>query len=443
MITTTAVVSSHPRLPRRRHDGRAAHPATWWLLAAAAAVAAALWLADDLDAFAPGPTDAALTVTWSGHVDDPAAAARDATRLLEGFADADVTVTRELDALGAGRVHVADDHAAGRVVEALRDSGLVDDVAIDPLVAPAAPTDLTEPWEDKQWGLHHANTDLAWPTDDPGATIAVVDSGVDPVDGTRQRLLDGHNVFDDTADTADVYGHGTPVASLAAGSGTDGAPPGACPTCQVLPVKALDDNGSGRASHLAAAIVWATDHGADVINVSAGTHTATSTLDDAVSYADDHDVPVVAAAGNHGDDGEFWPAAHPSAVAVAGADPHDELYDWSARGDWVDLAAAGCGWVDDRGTHREFCGTSAAAPIAAGTVAAVASSGAHPADAAATVADHAGTDHPDIGGGLLQLTAATIDQLSHQPDDEPDGEPPQPDGWKPPRVCEHDRCPGH
>src|SRR5438270_537343 len=96
--------------------------------------------------------------------------------------------------------------------------------------------------------------------------------------------------------------HGTAVAALAAGALDNGvASGGVAWDSQLLSIKVLDRNGTGRLSAVAAGVVRATDLGARVINLSLSGQYTTA-LATAVQYAIDHGVVVVAAAGNDGTD---------------------------------------------------------------------------------------------------------------------------------------------
>jgi hypothetical protein len=135
-----------------------------------------------------------------------------------------------------------------------------------------------------------------------------------------------------------------------------------------MPVKVLDRNGSGPTSTIAAGIVWAVNHGAQVINLSLGGAGTTQVLQDAVSFAASKGVLVLAAAGNSGSTTKFYPAAYPSVVSVGATQEDDTLYSWSNRGaDWVQVAAPGCDTAPVRGGgYGNFCGTSAATPVVSG-----------------------------------------------------------------------------
>jgi subtilisin family serine protease len=116
-----------------------------------------------------------------------------------------------------------------------------------------------------------------------------------------------------------------------------------------------------------AGIVWATDHGADVINLSLAGPDYSRTLEQGVAYAVARGVVVVAAGGNDGTATKQYPAAFDGVVGVAASDDHDRLYDFSNHGPHLDVAAPGCMYTTlRRGAFGEACGTSIAAPLVAG-----------------------------------------------------------------------------
>ncbi|KKR79437.1 MAG: peptidase S8/S53 subtilisin kexin sedolisin, partial [Candidatus Daviesbacteria bacterium GW2011_GWC1_40_9] len=87
---------------------------------------------------------------------------------------------------------------------------------------------------------------------------------------------------------------------------------------------------------------WATDNGAKVVNMSLGGSVKSSTLEKAVNYAWDHQVVVVAAAGNSANPSKTYPAAYTNAIAVAATNNKDQKASFSSYGaKWVDVAAPG------------------------------------------------------------------------------------------------------
>jgi subtilisin family serine protease len=163
------------------------------------------------------------------------------------------------------------------------------------------------------------------------------------------------------------------VAGVAAAAGNDGVGiAGMCWQCRILPVKVLNSAGSGSHSNIAAGIVWATTHGADVINLSLAGPYPSGVVQNAVNFALRHGVVVVAAAGNEGSSRRFFPAAYPGVISVGASTGTDGLYDWSNRGSWVNLAAPGCAYTGKPGAQWSWwCGTSFATPMVAGIAALV------------------------------------------------------------------------
>jgi putative cell wall-binding protein len=229
-----------------------------------------------------------------------------------------------------------------------------------------------------QWGPPLLGMEEVW-SDTTGSSstiIAVVDSGVRN-DGKNPnlngRVLKGRDIVYDDDNPDDPYGHGTFVATIAAGRGNDGyGMAGYCWQCKVLPVRVLDGAGEGHTGWVAEGVRWAADHGADIINLSL-TGPSSFSLQSAVAYARNRGILIVAAAGN--DDPKVededltapqYPAALPGVISVAASTASDQLYPWSYRGSqWVRVAAPGCVFNLDR-----RCGTSYAAPAVAGILAA-------------------------------------------------------------------------
>jgi subtilisin family serine protease len=129
------------------------------------------------------------------------------------------------------------------------------------------------------------------------------------------------NFVNDSADVQDDNGHGTMTASeMCAGPGTGFGITGGAYDAELMVLKALDANGQGSSSQVSAAIYFAVDHGASVINLSLGQNNPDSLIHNALSYAQAHDVVVVAAAGNSAGNQPCYPAAYamvmPHVIAV-------------------------------------------------------------------------------------------------------------------------------
>jgi subtilisin family serine protease len=202
-------------------------------------------------------------------------------------------------------------------------------------------------YADYQWNLAHINADDAWntTTGSSSITIAVVDTGVDLTHpDLSSKIVSGYDFVNKDSDASDDQGHGTHVASIAAATsnnseGVAGVSWGA----RIMPIKVLNSAGNGALSDVADGIRWAADHGADVINMSLGGSSGSSTLQDAVNYAYGAGALLVAAAGNEYEDGNptSYPAAYDHVLAVAATTDTDSHASYSNSGSYVDVAAPG------------------------------------------------------------------------------------------------------
>lgn len=231
-----------------------------------------------------------------------------------------------------------------------------------------------------------------------GVTIAVVDTGIDVQHPDFQgRIADTADYTGQGAD--DNNGHGTHVASTAAGSGaaSDGKYRGVAPEATIIAAKVLRGDGSGSQSDVMAGIEWAVQKGAQVINLSLGGPPTpcdgTDALSELVDAAADTGVVVCVAAGNSGPGrstvGSPGCARKVVTVGATVSDPstdYDEIARFSSRGPTADgrrkpdLALPGVGIIAARagGTslgdvvndhYTSLQGTSMATPHATGIAA--------------------------------------------------------------------------
>ena len=203
--------------------------------------------------------------------------------------------------------------------------------------------------------------------------IAVLDTGIDlDHPDLEAKLLPGWDAVHGDAVPADDNGHGTFVAGVAAGRSDNGTgTAGVAWRSRIIPVKVLAANGSGNDADVVEGIQWAVAHGADVINLSLGGEGRSAAIDQWVDYALDHDVAVVAAAGNDGVDTPNYPAASPGVVSVGATDHTGQLAHFSNWGDTVDLVAPGMDIAStaNGGGYAVGDGTSFACPLTAGVLA--------------------------------------------------------------------------
>ncbi|MFF5977593.1 S8 family serine peptidase [Streptomyces olindensis] len=191
-------------------------------------------------------------------------------------------------------------------------------------------------------------TPKAWSAgyDGKGVKIAVLDTGVDATHDDLKGQVVGAKNFTTSPDTTDKVGHGTHVASIAAGTGkkSGGKYKGVAPGAKILNGKVLDDGGFGSDSEILAGMEWAAAEGADVINMSlgGGDTPAIDALEAGVNkLSEDKGVLFAIAAGNEGDFGEQTigsPGSAAAALTVGAVDDKDVLADFSSRGPGMDGA---------------------------------------------------------------------------------------------------------
>jgi thermitase len=266
----------------------------------------------------------------------------------------------------------------------------------DPLVAYAEPNPVLhlldfpddppdDPRFDLQWGMERAKALEAWAVTrgSQDIRIAILDSGIDLDHPDLSSKIVASKNFSTSHTADDRHGHGTHVAGIAAALTNNGVGvAGMGCDSSLMNVKVLGDDGHGSAASIADGIIWATngpdndpetDDGAHVINMSLGTLMPSYAIEDAVNYAWERGVVLVAAAGNHGSSRPSYPARYPEVIAVAGTSklPENPLTASSSHGEWVDVAAPGESiWSTYKnGGYITETGTSMASPHAAGLAA--------------------------------------------------------------------------
>ncbi|MFC7531733.1 S8 family serine peptidase [Actinoplanes sp. GCM10030250] len=238
----------------------------------------------------------------------------------------------------------------------------------------------SDPSRGQQWDFAKLKVADAWKkSTGAGVTVAVIDTGVDAKHpDLAGNVLSGYDAIANKAGTVtDANGHGTHVAgTIAAVTGNGVGVSGIAPDAKILPVKVLGSNGSGNMSDAAEGIIWAADHGAQVINMSLGSTSKVTAVTNAINYARNKGVTVVAAAGNSRSSGSpvNYPAADAGVIAVAATDSGDKVAGYSNAGSYVDVAAPGSSITNTYPTalgngYKTMSGTSMASPHVAGVVA--------------------------------------------------------------------------
>lgn len=210
-------------------------------------------------------------------------------------------------------------------------------------------SDVTIPndalYSEYQWNLPSIETEKGWNISkgDEQVIIAVLDTGVQSNHpDLTGKITKGINLIDETKDPDDDVGHGTHVSGIIGATVNNGeGVAGVSWYNKIMPVKVLDSSGAGSTYSVAQGIIWAVDHGAKVINMSLGNYAKADFLHDAIKYAYEHDVVMIAASGNDNTDRPGYPAAYPEVFAVAATDSKKEKASFSNYGDYIDVAAPG------------------------------------------------------------------------------------------------------
>lgn len=196
-----------------------------------------------------------------------------------------------------------------------------------------------------QWGSSKIEADWAWNTmmGDPSILVAVVDSGVDwnHPDLADNYVALGYDWVNDDSDPMDDHGHGTHCAGIIAALTNNGIGIAGTAQVKIMAEKGLDASGSGYSSWLANSIIHAVDQGANIISMSWGSFFDSELICDAIKYAYNAGVLLVAAAGNDAWSLRQYPAVYDEVVAVTATDSLDNPASFTNFGDWVELAAPG------------------------------------------------------------------------------------------------------
>jgi hypothetical protein len=203
-----------------------------------------------------------------------------------------------------------------------------------------------------------------------GVKIAILDTGV-AEHQAFSTTISGVNLVDLPADAAQLNGHGTAVASMIIGRGTQ--TPGVAPSAEIFSYRIADDAGKSDSFLLAKGIVAAIDGGAQLINISLGSQGDSALVRNAIEYARKAGALIIAATGNNGLNRISYPAANDGVIAVGAVDADGDHLDFSNTGQQIALSAPGFGinaaWPGNQATSAS--GTSFSSPIFVGVLAAI------------------------------------------------------------------------
>ncbi|TCS83346.1 S8 family serine peptidase [Tepidibacillus fermentans] len=262
----------------------------------------------------------------------------------------------------------------------------INELLKDPNVEYAQPNYLyhtfsnpTDPSFGQQWYLSKVKAPDAWntlPANAADVVVAVVDNGVDVnhPDLKNNILLNNYyNAVNPSVsiDATKTNGHGTEVAGIIGATINNNIGiAGVSPKVKIMPINVFNGEEASE-TDLVEGISYAVDHGAKVINLSLGTYGYGYSLKEAIDYAYQKNVVVVAAAGNDNIDLPTYPASYANVISVGATDNFDKKADFSNYGSTVDIVAPGVNIYSTapNNQYKFDNGTSMASPIVAGAAA--------------------------------------------------------------------------
>lgn len=250
-------------------------------------------------------------------------------------------VTDEISQIGVLVITVPD-NAIDKVEMALRNNPNVEYVERDSIFdSQATPND---PEFSKQWHLSKIQAEKGWSQSigNPNVVIAVLDTGFDSEHpDLTGKFVGGYNVYSNNYDWSPAScGHGTLVAGIVSASTNNGiGVAGVGWNNSILPIKVTGSDCYTSSSILAKGITYASDHGANVANISFSIYGGDRTITNAAKYMFNNGGLVVAASGNSGQ--MISGKDNPYIISVGATDSNDRIANFSSFGKYVDFSAPG------------------------------------------------------------------------------------------------------
>jgi type VII secretion-associated serine protease mycosin len=246
-----------------------------------------------------------------------------------------------------------------------------------------------DPYLSEQWGWFDIHADKAYATgyQGKGVVVAVLDTGVDHKHpDLKANIVEGWNFVDNNNETTDLDGHGTHVAGIIAATTNNGIGiAGIAPEAKIMPLKVLSKSG-GAWINLDKAILYAANHGVEIISMSLGGQVTTvlsPTVLAAIFIASQKNVTLIASAGNENTNSKSYPAAYPNVIAVSAISKNHSRASFSNYGNYITFTAPGVNILSTMPTYPvtlttqydlsenydSLSGTSMACPFVSGVVA--------------------------------------------------------------------------
>lgn len=257
-----------------------------------------------------------------------------------------------------------------------------------PVLPDRVPYYPNDPLFSTQWEHTSLGMNQLWEITkgNPDVVVAVLDSGIyrGHEDLDYSRILTGYDAISRKSGVNDdPLGHGTSVIGIISSAHNNLGGAGIAPGVTILPIRVTNEQDKIYSSDFMAALRFAADGGADIINTSFGGTEMSAAEQDAVNYAAVRGCILVAAAGNGGNSAEhagkyFYPASYNNVISVASLNPKGAISGFSQFNNLVDIAAPGEAVLvlstDSVIKYLNDSGTSFAAPYVSGVAALLLSS---------------------------------------------------------------------
>jgi len=272
---------------------------------------------------------------------------REASRLLLAQGGEELSVSRRG---GFRRISVPEGSSVEQALEFYRNNPEVE--YAEPNYIYHAYMTPNDPYYSYQWHFPSISMGPAWDeSTGSGVLVGIIDTGVAYEDyGSYQQAPDlantnfvaGYDFVNNDSHANDDQAHGTHVCGTVAQSTNNSlGVAGTAFNCTIMPIKVLDSNGSGYITDIADGIYYAADNGCQVINMSLGGSSGSTTLQNAVQYAYNAGVTIVCAAGNAGTSSPQYPAAYSECISVSAVRYDNTITGYSCYGSTIDICAPG------------------------------------------------------------------------------------------------------
>jgi subtilisin family serine protease len=222
------------------------------------------------------------------------------------------------------------------------------------------------------WELTKFNIPSLWrKCEGDGVIVAVIDTGCDlQHPDLKDNILPGKNFVNPSTEPQDDCGHGSHVCSTIAAVNNGYGIVGVAPKAKIVPLKALDGQGSGNIKHIIEAIYYAANYGSvDFITMSLGSARGSEALESAINYAYDKGCIVFCAAGNSGENVDImYPAKYEKTISIGAIDENLRRTSFTCSGESLDFLAPGHNIIGcaPQGGYATMSGTSMSNPFAVG-----------------------------------------------------------------------------